>query len=67
MTKIADRVPLSQIVEPRDRARVAEARRRVALKRWLRNNNCSMPDETPTHIMRTMTQRIKAGHILIVP
>lgn len=67
MTKIADRVPLHQIVDPRDRAVVAKARKRVALKRWLRANNCLMPDNAPTHILQTMAQRIKAGQILIVP
>lgn len=65
--KTNKRYPVRCIVDPKYRAEVARARRRVALKTWLRQNGCPMPAETPTHILLTMTQRIKAGQILIVP
>jgi hypothetical protein len=67
MNQIMNRTPLYQMADPVDRAHVAKARQRVALKRWLRKNGCPMPCNTPTHILRTIAQRIKAGQILIVP
>lgn len=55
------RRPMRHYVNPAAYLEIAEARRRIALKRWLRMRGCPMPNECPTHILRLIAQRIRAG------
>lgn len=51
--------PLRCILDVCYREDVAEARRRVAMKRYLRRNGCPMHPETPSHILRNVTRQVR--------
>jgi hypothetical protein len=57
------RFPLRLIADPMWRYEVCQARKRVALKRFLDAHNCRIHPDTSTDILQIIAKRIQSGLI----
>lgn len=59
--KFDPKLPARFLVDPVWKAEVVEARKRLALKAYLRKNRCNVDRSLPTHILLEFVRRIRAA------